>query len=253
MNSVIRNIIKAFFSVFGFQIINSHLGLLITKGEIITYKSTPLEEDKFKWLQNMNINTVIDVGSHKGEFALQLYQLLPNAQFYCFEPLPDIFMELQANLKDLPNFTVFNLAVGDREGKLEIHQSNFSPSSSLLKMAELHKKSFPYSVGEKLQKVEVKSLDEITKELDMKDNILLKIDVQGYEDKVIRGGSNILARSKIVLIETSFGELYEGQALFGDIYKLLDERGFVYSGNWEEMKSPIDGIPLQQDSIFIKR
>lgn len=253
MNPLLRNFLKGLFSIFGFQIIRSHLGILITKGEIISYKSTPLEEDKFKWLQNMNINTVIDVGAHKGEFALQLHQLLPTARFYCFEPLPDIFLELKANLKDLQTFTVFNFAIGDRQGELAMYRSDFSPSSSLLKMAELHQKSFPYTSGEKLETVKVKTLNQIGTEIRLEDNILLKIDVQGYEDRVIRGASNIIERSKVVIVETSFFELYEKQVLFGDIYRLLNEQGFIYSGTWEETKSPIDGIPLQQDSIFIKK
>ncbi|HEY9637597.1 MAG TPA: FkbM family methyltransferase [Coleofasciculaceae cyanobacterium] len=253
MNLLIRNALKGFFSLFGFQIIKSHLGILITKDDIITYQTTPLEEDKFKWLQNMNINTVIDVGAHKGEFALQLYTILPNARFYCFEPLPDIFLELQANLKDLNNFSIFNLAVGDQQGEITMYRSSFSPSSSIRKMADIHKNNFPYTSGGKLENVEINALDKITNKLELEDNILLKIDVQGYEDKVIQGGSHILERSKVIIIETSFYELYERQALFGDIHKLLAERGFVYSGNWEETKSPNDGLPLQQDSIFIKR
>jgi FkbM family methyltransferase len=253
MNPLLKNYLKGLFSFLGFQIIRSHLGILITKGELITYKLSPLEEDKFKWLQDMNINTVIDVGAHKGEFALQLYSILPKAQFYCLEPLHDIFLELQNNLKELPNFKLFNFAVGDRAGETEMYRSDFSPSSSLRKMATLHKETYPFSSGEQVEKVTVTTLDELTKELKIEDNLLLKIDVQGYEDRVIRGASNILACSKIIIIETSFCQLYEGQALFGDIYKMLDEQGFVYSGNWEETKSPSDGTPLQQDSIFIRK
>ena len=145
------------------------------------------------------------------------------------------------------------LALGDKKGKLNIHRSEYSGSSSLLKMAKLHKEAFPFSAGETLETIEINTLDNIMQEPDLKDNILLKIDVQGYEDRVIMGSTNILGRIKVIIVETSFNELYEGQPLFSDIYELLYKQGFVYSGSWEELKSPLDGATLQQDSIFIRR
>ena len=96
-------------------------------------------------------------------------------------------------------------------------------------------------------------MDEIFKDIELEDDILLKIDVQGYENKVLKGAENILSLVKVVIVETSFRELYEGQVLFADIYQLLSKQGFIYSGSLEELKSPRDGIPLQQDSLFIKK
>ena len=200
----------------------------------------------------MNIKTVIDIGANEGEAALQFNKLFPNAKIYAFEPLHDCFIKLNATMKNVPNFKSFNLSLGDKKEIKNIYRSNFAPSSSLLKMEEFHKKTFPCSAGETLETINVDTLDNVTQELEMNDNILLKIDVQGYEDRVIMGARNILDRVKVIIIETSFKKLYEGQPLFSDIYELLYKQGFVYSGSWgEELKSPIDGTPLQQDSIFI--
>jgi len=201
----------------------------------------------------MNIKTVIDVGAHHGESASQFHQLFPCARIYSFEPLRDCFMKLNANMRRVPSFKSFNLALGDAEGKAEIHRSEFSASSSLLKMAGLHKDAFPYSSGEVLETIEVNTLDNMARQLDLEDNILLKIDVQGYEHKVISGARNTLKRTRVIIVETSFAELYEGQPLFSEIYRLLSEHGFVYSGSWGELKSPLNGAPLQQDSIFVRR
>jgi hypothetical protein len=120
-------------------------------------------------------------------------------------------------------------------------------------MARLHKEAFPFSSGEILETVDVNTLDNIAQELDLEADVLLKIDVQGYEDRVIMGSQKTLTKVKVIIIETSFHELYEGQPLFADIYELLHKQGFIYSGSWGELKSPLDGTPLQQDSIFIRR
>ena len=200
----------------------------------------------------MNINTIIDIGTNIGQSALEFHRIFPNAKIYSFELLHDCFIRMNANLRNVPSFQSFNLALGDKKGKLNMHRSEYSPSSSLCKMGELHKEVFPYSSGETLDAIDVDTLDNVAQGLALEDNVLLKIDVQGYEDKVLMGSINILSRIKVIIIETSFHKLYEGPALFSDIYKLLYKQGFVYSGSWGgDSKSRLDGVHLQQDSIFI--
>lgn len=243
MKSLIKLFFKKLFSIIGIEVSR------IRKEQ---NKFAPSEKDKFKWIQNMNIKTVIDIGANEGQVALQFNKLFPNAKIYAFEPLHDCFIKLNANLKNVPNFKSFNLALGDKKENKNIYRSSFAPSSSLLKMKELHKELFTFSADETLETIAVDTLDNVMEELELNDNILLKIDVQGYEDRVIMGARNILGRAKVIIIETSFNKLYEGQPQFSDIYELLYKQRFVYSGSWEEWKSPVDGIPLQQDSIFIK-
>ncbi|AFZ20139.1 FkbM family methyltransferase [Allocoleopsis franciscana] len=248
---LIKDFIKEFLSFLGLKISRRSSGLFGVKNNFV-YQFEPTKGDKFNWLKTMNINTVIDVGAHQGEWALELCKILGYPNFYCFEPVRSNFLELSHNL-NLPNFKLFNLAVGDRQGKLQMYRNNFLPGSSILKCSEFHLQTFPFSANEEVETIDINTLDEIFKLIDLKDNILLKIDVQGYEDKVIFGAKNILERIKVVIVETSFCELYEGQALFTDIYQLLSKQGFIYSGSLEELKSPRDGIPLQQDSLFIKK
>lgn len=245
MRSLTERLVKNLFHSLGFE---------ITRSTAPNRRFAPFEKDKFKWVQNMSIRTIIDVGAYDGRSAVQFHKLFPNAKIYSFEPLHDCFVQLNATMKNVPNFKSFNLALGDTEGRLKMHRSSFAQSSSLLGMGKLHKQAFPFSAGELLETVDVTTLDRITQKLDLEQNILLKLDVQGYEDSVIIGSQTTLSLVKIIVIETSFCELYEGQTLFSDIYDLLCKQGFVYSGSWgPELKSPLDGAPLQQDSIFIKK
>jgi len=200
----------------------------------------------------MNIRTIIDVGANVGQSAVEFRKIFPDAKIYSFEPLHDCFVQMNANLRNVPNFKSFNLALGEEKKKLNMHRSKYSLSSSLRKMGKLHKEVFPKSAGETLETVDVDTLDNIAQELELEDNILLKIDVQGYEDKVFEGARNILGRIKVIIVETSFCELYEGQPLFSDIYELLHKQGFVYSGiSCGDLLSRLDGAHLSQDSIFI--
>lgn len=84
----------------------------------------------------------------------------------------------------------------------------------------------------------------------MEQNILLKIDVQGYEYEVLRGAEVTLANVDTIIVETSYRQLYLHQPLFDDIYLFLRERGFVFSGILEQILNPVNGEVLQSDSIF---
>lgn len=204
------------------------------------------------WLVNAGINTVFDIGAYTGRFASVIHEILPSVMIYSFEPLADCYEELEKRMAKVSGFRAFNIALGDSNGELDFHRNEYSPSSSVLPMADLHKQNYPFTTKEHLTKVKSAKLGDVAVGLKIKDSLLIKIDVQGFEDRVIAGGRNIIKRAKVLILETSFSPLYVGQPLFGDIYDLLKE-DFRYMGALSQSHSPIDGSALQEDSIFIKR
>lgn len=206
----------------------------------------------YAYLTSLNIKTIIDAGAHTGEFARMIKKVLPEAAIISFEPLKDTFRQLETKMRGVPGFQAFNCALGDADATVEMHRSSFPQSSSILKMADLHKQAFPETAGETLESVEVKRLDDVLAGLTLQPEILVKIDVQGYEDKVIAGGENLIARARAIIIEVSFRKLYETQPLFDHVYHLLRERGFTYMGNLFQLNSPADGSALQADALFIR-
>lgn len=237
MNRQLKKSIKKIFGLFGIDIRRSQNNDLL----------------KIRWLKNLGINTVIDVGANTGQFASTIHEYLPKAKIISFEPLLDCYKDLINNMKSVDDFRAYNYAVADvNVENFDMHRSSSSPSSSLLKMCNLHKKLFPYSDGESIEKVNIRRLDDIINDTDIVPEILLKIDVQGTEDKVINGANKVLSKTKVVLLETSFEMLYENQVLFDSIYKMLSSLGFSYKGNWNELRNPEGGELIQADSIFIR-
>jgi FkbM family methyltransferase len=204
------------------------------------------------WLLNLGIRTVFDVGANTGQFARAIHEVLPEAWIYSFEPLPDCFTELQMAMSGVRTFRGFNTAVAEGDGEAEFYRSSWSPSSSLLPMQELHKQNFPFTARESRETVKVCRLDDCAKALTIESEILVKLDVQGAEDRVIRGGKDLLQRAKVLIVETSIDILYEGQPLFADIFKLLEGLGFRYKGALSQALSALDGSVLYADSIFIR-
>lgn len=208
---------------------------------------------EYAYLTTLGIKTVIDAGAHAGEFARMIKKLLPQAAVISFEPLPDTFKQLEESLRGVEGWRGFNCALGAESATLAMHRNDYTQSSSLLAMADLHKEAFPESAHETLETVEVRRLDDALADLKLEAEMLVKIDVQGYEDKVIAGGEKTIEAAKAIIIEVSFRKLYEGQPLFDDVYRLLRERGFVYYGNLYQLLSPVDGCALQADALFIKQ
>lgn len=203
-------------------------------------------------LKDASIDVVLDIGANTGQFAKDIHELVPQARIYSFEPLADVCAALKRNCDHLPGFEAFCFALGEKKESGIIERSEFSPSSSLLKMGAVHKKVFPYSAKTFQEHIEIKRLDDIAKNIDLAGNLLVKIDVQGFERAVIRGGLHTIAQAKVLLIETSFVTLYEDQPLFNDIAGLVQTLGFKYIGRREQHWDEASCQLLFEDSIFVK-
>ena len=207
----------------------------------------------YSWLVNKEIKSVLDIGANKGQFTSHIHSLLPDAYIYSFEPLKSVFEKLKRSLSGVSKFSCFNYALGEKSGNHKIFHNDFTPSSSLLPMEDLHWHIFPKTRDVKEEVIEVHKLDDIADSLNLNTQILIKIDVQGYEANVIRGGEQTIKRAKILIVETSFERLYRGQELFDDIYSMVKSLGFELKGVEEPLHHPKDGRILQCDSIFVNK
>ncbi|XWW48098.1 FkbM family methyltransferase [Fibrella sp. USSR17] len=204
------------------------------------------------WLSKYCFKTVLDIGANIGQSAIAFSLAFPEAKIHSFEPLPDCYDKLKYVAEQLPNVTAHGYALGRETGEISFERNAYSPSSSLLKIARNHINHFPHTGSTISMSVPVVRLDDYISQLSIKEDLLLKIDVQGYEHHVIEGGKQVLAKSKVVIIETSFEVLYDNQPLFNEVYASMLELGFTYMGSFDQLKSPITGQILQQDAIFIK-
>jgi hypothetical protein len=78
------------------------------------------------------------------------------------------------------------------------------------------------------------------------------MDVQGYENRVIEGGINTIKKSKVIITEVSFCELYKNQVLFDHIYKEITNLGFDFKGFIDLSFHPVTGLSLFADAVFVQ-
>jgi FkbM family methyltransferase len=207
---------------------------------------------RFKCLKKYEFKTILDIGANEGQFAGKILTIFPGAQIHCFEPLKEAFEQLKLNFSDSKNITFHDFGLGNEEKTVNIYKNEYSPSSSLLEMLDLHKINFDFAVNTEAETIKIKKLDEVLFK-GIEKPVLIKIDVQGYEKFVLDGGLNTINQADVIIIETSFVELYANQALFDEIYQLLKDLGFVYSGSIEQLVTPDNKEIVQQDALFVRK
>jgi len=208
--------------------------------------------DELRFLRALAPRTILDIGANEGQFVQLARKWAPNAKIYSFEPLPSAYRTLAHKFRYDALFRAEPFALGDCEFTGTLYESAFTPSSSLLRMGDHHLRAFPGTAYVAQHKVVVTTLDKWANARALEEDIFVKIDVQGYEDKVIRGGEQTLKRTKMALVEVSFVELYQGQALFPDICQLMKGLGFELRGTINNVYDPHFGLGLQADAIFAR-
>lgn len=208
--------------------------------------------DKLSYFKTFNFQTILDIGANTGQFACSIRQALPEAQIYSFEPLKSCFEALVASRGGDTRFKAFNYALGEKNEEVEMHKSAYSPSSSILEMSQTHKELFPHTKEHTSEKIRIKRLDDVAQDLNLAKEILIKVDVQGFEDRVLAGGQQTFSLAKAVIMEVSFVKLYEGQPSFDQLYTSLKKLGFEYKGSLEQKNDKHSGAVISEDSLFIK-
>jgi FkbM family methyltransferase len=183
-----------------------------------------VEMAKFFKLDPTNI--IVDVGGAAGEMANIFSGSFPEAKIYSFEPLPSTYKLLLENTRHNSMIIAQNKGLGSVAKTDEIHVAHRFTSSSLFEMKkEIENPFFAEHLKEKgTESVEISTLD---KEIpsDKKVNIL-KLDVQGYELEVLKGGTETLKRTAIVLVEMQNHDLYSEAPKYYDIDSFLVGAGF---------------------------
>lgn len=202
-------------------------------------------------LANYPIKTLIDVGANVGQFSLAAKVSNAFLAIHAFEPLPQPAKSFKALFCDDPQVELHEVALGEHSANTEMNVSNRVDSSSLLEISDAQLDAFPgtHAVGK--QTVTVLPLAEVLAVESLTKPIMLKIDVQGFEDQVLKGCSNELAEMSYVYVEASFKELYTSQVLVTDILSMLFTYGFTLEGIYNSTQDH-EGIPIQADFLFKK-
>ena len=147
--------------------------------------------------------TVLDVGANFGTYALALSRFVgATGRVHAFEPQRIIFNMLAGSvaLNSLTNVFCYHLALGDREGKLEIPQFDYSQPLNFGSIEFTAEQGEPLNQPrahdpQRLEYVPMTTVDRF----EFTHVHLMKIDAEGMEMQVLEGATDTLRRCRPVI------------------------------------------------------
>lgn len=192
MIDFLKNIAKGYLSPLGFFL--SHNQRYDWQLQRIIKGLTPTENDI----------VLIDIGAHKGEvtdLALRYHK----AKYILFEPIPMLFQKLENKYlqKERERVQVLNLGLAEKEGSSTFNYNHTHPAYS-----GILRREYP-SDKDHIEKITIQmdTLDHIvSKQKDVCNISLIKIDVEGGEMNVLKGARETIAKYKpLVVFEHGLG------------------------------------------------
>jgi FkbM family methyltransferase len=203
-------------------------------------------------LRSLGVDVVYDVGANEGQYGRELRAFGYKGRIVSFEPLSEPFRALTAAARRDPLWRVARIALGDTEQVVDMHvTANRGASSSILPALKLHLDSAPYAQVIGRERVQVRRLDAVLgSEPEEHRRPFLKVDVQGFEDRVLTGAGATLECLVGLQIELQLFPLYAGAPTFADLVASVATRGFALAGI-EPVFAGADGRLLAADGLFI--
>lgn len=204
-------------------------------------------------LLQKKINLLIDVGAHKGEYALKARKSGYKNQIISFEPQIKAFNVLKERSKKDKLWIIHpRCALGNRNGHTKINIINETQCSSILNP---NKNLYKIDKNFKLQGNEdcnIFTIDFLFKKFyRIKKRTYLKIDTQGYERFVLMGCKTFLKKIDFIELELSINPLYNGEYDYIYFIKLMKRHNFNLL-DLEPFARDYNGKLLQFNAIFSK-
>ena len=176
---------------------------------------------------------MLEIGAHPyGDSKEPFHQLLdffPKSKVVAFELDKDECEKL--NQKSSKGIKFFPYALGEKNEKKKIYITNHPMCTSLYKPNENFMKLFnnlDFAYLKNTQYIETVSLDFFLKKENIEFVDFIKIDIQGAELDVFRGGVESLKNVLTIITEVEFVQLYYDQPLFGDISSFLSKHQIIF-------------------------
>ncbi len=205
-------------------------------------------------LDRQRIDAVLDVGANQGQYGRFLREAGYAGPILSFEPLAEPRLALAQAAGDDPLWRLAPpLALGDCAGEAVIEVSAESDMSSLLPQASMLQAVSPSSAVLERRRVTTARLDAQGDLIDPAWRRLhLKIDVQGFEPRVLDGARGLMDRIATLQLELALEPVYVGETGWRAMVDRLAEAGFrlalVLPGYFERKL----GRMLQFDGVFIR-
>lgn len=197
---------------------------------------------------------LIDVGANVGDFTTRAREEYPDLRAVCFEPVGSNFAALTNKFGGNEEVTIHNAAVSNENTQATMYVGRSNSLCSLEKYSE--EGNHAYGVGDDsyriTETIDCRTLDSFA--LDPAGRrVLLKVDVQGHEEKMLDGAAETLRKVDVAIIECTFANEYEGlPPSFAGVVSRLAVAG-LYPVVFQDYGRSWSTYAFERDVIFVRQ
>ena len=207
---------------------------------------------------------IFDVGANQGQSIERFKKIFAHPIIHAFEPIKEEYDKLLKKYSNQENIILNNYAIGETTGELNLFVTALTGNSSFNKLNANTKwlqarssqaNTTMENYTKATEKVKVISLDNYCREKNINRIDLLKIDTQGFEDKVLAGCNRILKNNIISAIESEImlDNVYEKYLSFSDLEKYLIPNNFRLVGLNTVNNNLFSGIVFFADILYFNK
>lgn len=188
--------------------------------------------------------TVIDVGVAWG--TPELYEAFPNAYYYLFEALPSFETPVRNALKRLRGeYHMVALANEVGEQTIYVGQEPIRRAGASI----FHTEKGPTSEAVTVQ---LRRMDDLIVTKPLATPALLKVDAQGSDIEVLRGGAKTVAQCDVVVVETGLHPFRNADNQTHKVINHMSSLGFATYDFLSALERPYDNALGQIDVVFVR-
>lgn len=220
------------------------------------YKLVTLEAAKPSWglthffpllrESGFSPSSVWDVGANRGDWSRAAVRYFAKADYTLIEPQDHLKNCVEDLVAAGHKIRWINAGASDQPGTFPLRIFAKDQSSSFLDNAEGDE------VPVRTIEVPVRTLDEIQASFSLPVPELLKIDAEGYDLKVLRGASNFVGQTEIILIEVAIGELRFENSVHR-VLSVMDGLGYRLLDVTDLLRTRAEGLLWMCEFAFIRK
>jgi FkbM family methyltransferase len=205
-------------------------------------------------LRLYSVETVFDIGANAGVSGRYFRNLGFKGSIVSFEPVERYYKMLAQQADADPLWTTENIALADAEGERTINVSGGHGGASSF----LEKKGTMWECAPELEyvdreRVRISTVDRKALEhYPAGDRLFLKLDVQGYERKVLEGARETMPRIVGLRVELSVSSCYHEEPSMFEMLDYLYGLGFRLCAIEEAWSDRRTREVFQMDGVFFR-
>lgn len=202
----------------------------------------------------LEIDLVLDVGAHHGEYGLFLRELGYAGRIISFEPVTVNFDVIAQRCAHDPTWQAYNLALGSEDADRSMNVMSNSFLNSFLAPNEA--RWLDGNRVERIDTVTVRRLDGLFDQM-LNDvgarSVFLKMDTQGWDLEVLRGANACISRIGAVQSEIPLKTIYKGMPSFMEVITECNRLGLDITGMFPVSRDTNNLAIVEFDCVMARR